>query len=256
MIDSDPIKFSIGRLYSWKMQHEALMERRQEGTSYTEELLSAELQPFLNEPPGARQIALDRPRGWEYLLTIELLRPKLNGVFRELTDCEADLILFPSSAFSIQEFGARLQELISDMERGGAALSTLINSRLPEACGQLDKPGDPLAILRTCNQLEETCRFLLNIEARTRSLVWPEALKHLRKDLLGWNCHNILLMQQIVDGLSDAVEEALALDQGYDGPPIVRKIHLALTLPKQYERFFEKLSALDFEQIIFSESYM
>ena len=66
--------------------------------SDTEELLDAELRPFLNEPPGARQVALDRPSGLEYLLTIELLRPKLKDVFRDLADLEADLILRPSAA--------------------------------------------------------------------------------------------------------------------------------------------------------------
>ena len=139
------------------------------------------------------------------------------------------------------------------MSRGGAALATLINSRLPNAYGQAGEAGDPLAILHACNQLEETCRFLLETEARVRALVWPEVLEHLREDLLGWNSQNILQMQRIVDEISDAVEDALKLDEDYDGPPIVRKINLTLTLPEQYKRFIEKMNTLDFEQIALSE---
>lgn len=60
-------------------------------------------------------------------------------------------------------------------------------------------------------------------------------------------------MQRIVDEISDAVEDALKLDEDYDGPPIVRKINLTLTLPEQYKHFIEKMNALDFEQIALSE---
>lgn len=205
----------------------ALLDRRRSGKL-------GPMMEFATETERARQLALDRPRLWEYLLTEELLRSKLSAFKREYDDLDKGLLFRASKNISGSEYMKWLPTKIQDQVSIASMVQVAIEKELPDAWGKPGEPGDPSKILRSVNKLIEACRALLEWEIDLRSTCPPPALRAVGTALYGIAACQIDELRKIPDEL------AKATGGEWTG---VREVQIKLTLPlpPQLAKFQEEL---------------
>lgn len=88
LIDTDEQKYSSDLLFAWREQHEKYIQSRL-GNATDKILfkkLSTALLLFKDFPPLIRRIVIDKPDGWEWRLTAELMRYLNRPLFRKIDD--------------------------------------------------------------------------------------------------------------------------------------------------------------------------
>ncbi len=96
LIDSDVHQYTVEFIYQWKRKHEQEMRRRVHGADWPGYLSTSILSAFEDASPAARQIVVDQPDYWEYMLTVELLRTGFREAQRQLRDLEQGLCFEPA----------------------------------------------------------------------------------------------------------------------------------------------------------------
>ena len=76
LIDDDPARFSANLLFEWRRLHEAFVVSKLGSRSDVVrlDLLQKEIDQLGDATSLAKQIVFDRPPGWEYRLSAELIR--------------------------------------------------------------------------------------------------------------------------------------------------------------------------------------
>ncbi len=116
LIDSDEKKYTVEVLYKWKRDHENEMELKLNETGWQRKIKEFNLRQFENESPVAHQIALDQPAYWQYLLTVELLRSKLNVIKKEFDNLKRGLLYKPSVILDEHQSVVWFQQRLHDLE--------------------------------------------------------------------------------------------------------------------------------------------
>ncbi|MCX6893916.1 MAG: hypothetical protein NTZ16_00055 [Verrucomicrobia bacterium] len=132
---------------------------------------------FRNESTQARQIALERPRNWEHLLTLNLL---------------GDLLAKWKSAFDrintspnrVLEHTDWLKEKMFFLLDVAKKINPTICHDLVAAWGVPGKPGDSVAIKRAIAKLDESCRELYEWEVEVASTSFPRG-GHVKALMIG-----------------------------------------------------------------------
>lgn len=93
LVDTDPVRFPAEVLFGWRRSHEDEITKRVGKLSETLRLKATarELPIFETCSYLAQQIVIDKPDHWEYKLTIELLRSRLDPVLSRWKDLEGGL---------------------------------------------------------------------------------------------------------------------------------------------------------------------
>ena len=93
LIDTDEVRFSSFVLFAWREQHEKyILEDLKSATDrirFEEEV--ATLRLFKECPPIVRRIVIDKPEGWEWRLTAELMRHFNRPLFQRIRDIRGGL---------------------------------------------------------------------------------------------------------------------------------------------------------------------
>ncbi len=138
---------------------------------------------FANETVQARQIAIERPARWEYLLTAELLESKLAQIrskFYSLLRGEANEppTLVPGDEFVIWvEFA--LQTMLSLYKQ----LPNIFSEELVPSCGTAGKAGNPIQIKQAVDRIVSCCNVLMDLDADLYSKTPPESFTALSEQL-------------------------------------------------------------------------
>lgn len=159
------------------------------------------LREFANETPRAQQIALDRPRFWEYLLTEELLKSKLTIIKRGFNDLQRGLIFRPSVPMKGREFIPWVGARCRDLESLVRLIKIAVEEELPRAWGPLGVAGDVVHILAAVNKLNQACTELLNWEIELGSVIPPEAFVNLKERMKGWTSQLLSEMERLAEEL-------------------------------------------------------
>ena len=114
---------------------------------------------FGSESARARQLVVERPKFWEYLLTIELLRSKMAPINKQFEDLKNGQAFRRSTALREKETIDWLLCKFRDVTNLVPHLQGVISSDLVASWGPRGTPGDPLAILaaieRICESVSE-----------------------------------------------------------------------------------------------------
>jgi hypothetical protein len=187
LIDSDEMKYTVDVLYNWKRTHEAKIERQISSSGCQREVHESSIQVFENESSAALQIAIDKPRYWEYLLAVELLRHKLGSIKRDFKDLERGLIFRPvRSILGKKEFHAWIQGKSNDLIALIKFLSLVVIEDLELAWGEPGEPGNALEILRVTNKIVEGCHWLLDWEIDLHFTKFPDEFDFAKQIMMGW----------------------------------------------------------------------
>jgi hypothetical protein len=176
-------------------------EDRTEGISRSElEVLVTKglRREFENETEAAKKIAFERPKYWEYLLTAELLKTRIQSIKREFYELDRGVLFRRSKRLSGMEFVKWVMTSMKDLLSLTQALSNVINDdfRLV-AWGKPGEPGDASLIKQASDRVYSLCRELLEWEIENRSILPPDAFASVKKMIEGWAKEIILSVDRI-----------------------------------------------------------
>lgn len=163
------------------------------------------LAEFAAESQRARQIAQEKPKYWEFLLTAELLRNRLSKFKSRLETARRGGILRPTRTLKMSEFFTWAQERIQDWIRIVGAIQPLVTERLAASWGPPGKPGDPTEIKQAVDEIAEVCDHMVELEAALGSASVPESLTRMLETMKGWGQH---LLEEL-DRLPVEIEKPL-----------------------------------------------
>ena len=116
LVDSDPQRFPATLLFQWRAAHERYVTSKlgSKNDLLKLDLASQQIDKLREDSPLAGQIVRDKPCGWEFRLTAELLKTYLRGPTRTWQDIQRGLYSKATSAVDNRKalawFNARLDE--------------------------------------------------------------------------------------------------------------------------------------------------
>lgn len=145
------------------------------------------LKEFLDESKRAQQIALERPRFWEYLLTEELLSSNIADIYRKFDQLKRGLIFRQSRKLRGQEFidwaSLKFDDIVSIVEM----IKVAITEEIPIAWGKPGQPGNQIEIKRAIGKIKEGFNELFELEAELLYLKPPQPFIRLKQILEGFS---------------------------------------------------------------------
>jgi hypothetical protein len=234
LVDSDAVQFPAATLFEWRRSHEQEIAKRlgKAGEVLRLKAVTRQLAEFASCSYLAQQIVLDRPPHWEYKLTVELLRSRLDPVLARWAALEKGLyakaITIVSSDQAFDWFTVKLHEMLEV----AAAFSALINGELQASWGPPGKPGNPKDILRTCDLFAENAERVVQWEENVRFTDLPSNFDELKDLLIGVGGRMLYQLDRIPSELG----AIFALEH----PSGIHRISLVIDLP---DRWTERVNA-------------
>ncbi|MBB3308349.1 hypothetical protein FHT78_000078 [Rhizobium sp. BK196] len=234
-IDRDPARFPVAILFAWREEHDKFVAVKLGTPSdrIRAEIVSAQLDQFKNYPPIVRRIAADKPIGWEWRLTAELLRYLNRPAFRQLHDLTEGLYTRPTEIIednAITWIRARLTE----METLVPPLEKLL-SRLSHSWGPPRQEGDISEIHHICLLIKQALEQIVRHEERLLFVDLPgeyRPILGMLRDCLGSQAHKLA-------DLPSELEAILALvgtdNGGTAEEPLVLEKTITFELPPDWE---------------------
>lgn len=241
LIDTDDRRYAPNILYAWREQHEEyILKELGNRTGKIEfEVQSTELEAFDGYPPVIRRIVIDKPDGWEFRLTAELMRYLYKPYFRKIKDLRKGLYTKPKNILSsdqvIDWINARLSEA-SDM---ATSITGLIN-KLNDSWGAQGVSGDLEEIHHITCLMRDYLEQIVLFEERVSFVSVPpkyEKLVPLLKDLNGSQAEKLEEIPVVLDSALSLINT----DQG----DVTGKLHVVektinFEVPKNWRKKFDR----------------
>lgn len=169
-IDSDASRYPADLLLDWNKRHQKQLTEelgRPKDTLSTKPI-ERNLEPFLEYSCHVQRIANEKPFLWEYLLTAELLRTKLEPINSRWSDLNKGFVT--KSLVRIEEKDSLdwIGDRVHELENFTKTACNVINTKFNLAWGLPGEPGCPKAILNCCDIIKNICEELI---------LWEEKLK-------------------------------------------------------------------------------
>ena len=222
LIDEDPIVYSVERLFKWKREHESTIYKELHGYTATGDLKKEIESLFSAESAAALQLALDQPDYWEYLLTAELLRSKVDTIRRRLSDLDRGLAFKPHTFREGLELVHWLQARMVDLESIGNMQNAAIK-KMNKAWGEPVVPGDPLKIKDAVDYIYRGCEHLLDWEIDFKSTIFPDNIVKYKERFSG-------ITEQMLGEIDRISREILGLMESNKSTSGERHINLEFKL--------------------------
>jgi hypothetical protein len=237
-IDADENRFTSDVLFAWREQHErfVLSELGDSADRILSERQEAILQPFASYPPLVRRIVIDKPNGWEWKLTAELLRYLNAPLFRRLSDLREGLCAARQEHINEEQAPAWVRQRFTEMSRLMAPLHGLF-PRLNQSWGEPGDPGSVEEIHHVCKLLRSSLEQIIQFEERVYFTNGPESYSRvleLFRDIAGSQAEKLAEIPEFMDELVLLSESELSSDSGRP-----RKVEKVITLEASEERLNE-----------------
>ena len=151
------------------------------------------LKEFVNESKRAQQIALEKPKFWEFLLTGELLNSKMAEINKSFEQLRRGLIFRKSRKLRGQEFLDWAVSKFEDMLVIRELIKVSITKEFYRSWGEPGVPGDQIEIKHTVDKIIEACNELFEMEAEVHFIKPPQSFIKLKQLLEG--CSSQLIAQ-------------------------------------------------------------
>ncbi len=220
-VDSDERRYTSDMLFAWRELHEQFVQSELGNSSdrILGEQQRAALERFAYYPPLIRRIIIDKPDGWEWRLTAELMR-YLNGpLFRKLSDLREGLHAAPQEHVNEEEAPEWVQQRCTEMSRLMPPLDGLIR-RLNQSWGEPGEPGNVEEIHHVCKLLQASLEQIVLFEERVYFTNGPksyEKVLSLLRDIAGSQADKLAEIPTFLDELVLLLESEHAKD--HHGPP-------------------------------------
>ena len=148
-------------------------------------MLSHELKIFENSSDLAQQLVTEKPPYWEYKLTAELLREKMENILSRWSSLDKGLYTQPMTRVPLAEIVHWQQSKLEELGAIIGGINKLINSELPKSWGPPGVAGSEIEIFRVCDLLATSCTRLLDWEESVRFASVPNYFNEVQKNLIG-----------------------------------------------------------------------
>lgn len=181
IIDDDDISYPMERLFHWRELHEQYVidELGSRPSSSHSVLDSSQLYEFRNYPSIIRRIVIDKPTGWKWRLTAELMRHLNKPVFRQLNDLKDGLYIREIKTISKEMVPDWYQAKIKEMSALISPLKNLID-RLSDSWVATDETDSMHEIHHLCLLIRDVLQQVVHHEERLTFSNVPETFEGLR----------------------------------------------------------------------------
>lgn len=209
-IDSDDGQYSAELMFAWRNDHEKYVCSKLGRTADTAKLLIIERQllDFASDSPLARQIIRDRPPGWEYRLTSELLKSHLRQPIRKWRDLSNGLYTKQRVRVTHDEAMGWFGEQISAVSDLVDPFQKLITHELSNSWGAPGHSGDPQEIRHVCSLMRDAAARAVEWEEHVRFVSVPPPFTPLHMLLPGIIGSQIVKLESIPSTLDAALDWA------------------------------------------------
>lgn len=184
------------------------------------------LPAYRNESWQIKQMVLEKPDYWHFLLTEELLRNRIRRLRSTISDLENGALIRKHQNLSGREFRVWVRSKFQELEAAINLISRCINHELPDAWQVASvEPCDPMPILQAVDRLNAACNALTEWEADIFAVHPPDDLEPLRVALLGSTKETLDEIEKLPDHLAAAVRKGR---EHTGSEPIVYQAHLEL----------------------------
>ncbi|MDW3209901.1 MAG: hypothetical protein R8N23_08545 [Reichenbachiella sp.] len=239
LIDTDEEKFSTEDLFKWREIHEEyiLSELGSKSAQIKNEQLQFILDQFESYPFIIRRIIVDKPDGWEYRLTAELMRYLNAPHLRKLKDLRNNLYLKPQNHIEEEDafnwIGLRLTEASNLIE----PLVNLVDE-LNKTWGEPGVAGDVNEIHHVCKLIADYLEQIVQYEELINFTNVPEEYEKLRSLLK----NNVGEQTLKIERIPERLDHILTLisnesDTDHKKPQIIEET-IVLELPEHWEEEF------------------
>jgi hypothetical protein len=184
-------------------------------------------QAFDHETPRALHLALkEQPKGWEFLLTAELLRTRLALTRARLGELQLQVSSKGTASLSEADFLTWISSAIETMKIQTQEFKIAFEERLFSAWSPSGKlgddgkiHGDPIRIKRAVERITACCNVLVDLQEQLRSITLPPTfarLKELMKDLLADHLGSLISeCERFVEKLTASFEEVTRITESF-----------------------------------------
>lgn len=206
-IDKDPTTYPPELLFRWRELHEQFVSEELGSISdrVRSEIASHEVDQFSNYPAIIRRIALDRPSGWEWRLTAELLRYLNRDHFRKLSDLRDGL--YTRRQVRIDEEDARdwVMAKVNELSQVFSPLDKIL-ARMTESWGKLGESGSVDDIHHSCLLLRGALGRMIEYEEDIRFASLPPAYDALHRQLFDLAASQATKLSEVSEFLDETLE--------------------------------------------------
>jgi len=209
MVDADAARFPAELLFAWRQLHEREIIKTigRKGDLLRQAVTDERLKAFDGEPYWVRQIALDKPKFWEYKLTAAILKTKLAPIHRQLIDLEQGLYVKKPVYIPLNDISNWLGMKFDQASKVARAIDGIVNRELTASWGPPGQPGDAAQILRVCSLLTMAAKNLLEWEEEVNFASFPSEFLPLQNLLNGVAGHPIKELMKIPSFLSAVFDQ-------------------------------------------------
>ena len=194
------------------------------------------LKSFDNYPPIVKRIIIDKPNGWEYRLTAELMKFLNTPLFRKLKDLKNGLYIRElnnvDSVNALNWIQNRLSELSVTLKPAIGLLDLLTKS-----WGKPGEPGDVQEIHHATKLIKNYLEHIIVIEEKIHFVNVPEEyekLVYLLKNLIGSQVEKLSSIPYDLEEILTLLENT---ENENDLPKEIRK-ELVFEVPNNWEKEF------------------
>jgi hypothetical protein len=240
MVDADADRYTSDLLLNWRRIHDSQMAQQLGKPGELIRLRTMEKTAGFGDLSAlAQQILIDKPDFWEYKVTAEILRYKLESIVWRASALRDGLYSKPfvpvptSQAFDWMSL--RLGELVSQ----ASAFERLVNQKMKAAWGEPGVAGSQTEIIRVCSLLAECGEQIVGWEERVQFSKLHDAFNECKNLLAG----NGAILLDTIAKIPSEISKIFAVES----PHGAHKISLVPDLPDgwsdQYELALKKAAA-------------
>jgi hypothetical protein len=161
-----------------------------------------QLPEFEHESPRAKQIVMERPKYWEFLLQEELLRTKFEKIKKTYDDLERGIAIRKSRRMGTMEFVMWVQDSMTDWINIINSFAILLSDELQKSVGPPGVPGNPVDIQATIDKIIECGNAMLEWETDLKFFILSDECEELRSELQWATKPTLTAIGEIREGIS------------------------------------------------------
>lgn len=239
-IDADERRYTSTVLFSWREIHEqfVLSELGNSADRILGEQHKATVERFSSYPPLIRRIVVDKPDGWEWRLTAELMRHLNEPVLRKISDIREGLVAAPQEHITEEEAPNWVQARLVEMSRLMQPFGGLIQ-RLNDSWGKPGEAGSVEEIHHICVLFRDSLEQIALFEERVYFTNGPNSYQKvlsLLRDVAGSQADKFAEIPTFMDELL-LIADSSSTDSSEHGSP--KRIEKTITLKVSEEHMDE-----------------
>ncbi len=150
------------------------------------EISMISLDGFHEESLEVKRLVIEKPKYWEFLLTLEVIKPKVESLKVKINELESDLHFSDPKLMKLTDFLDWMQEKSNYFLQLVDLFSRHYQS-MKSAWGETGKPGNEVMIRKVVVKMVECCLKALDMDKEIKGLILPKEIEDLKDFSGGWS---------------------------------------------------------------------